>query len=297
MSQSIDLGEKRTVELPQGTIHYRERGSGPPIVFVHGLLVNGDLWRKVVPRLASRFRCITPDLPLGSHETPMRPDADVSVPGVVRLIADFLAALDLEDVTLVANDTGGALSQMVVTEYPDRIARLVLTPCDAYDNFLPPLFRPLQMLARVPALLYAATQPLRVHALRRLPFAFGWLAKRPIEREYMDGYLGPFFRDRGVRRDCVNVLRTISTRYTQRAAERFGSFRRPVLIAWASEDRLFPVGDARRLAAAFPNATLELIGDSYTFVSEDRPDALAPLIARFVGGESSHAVAFDGARA
>src|SRR5437773_12372991 len=131
MSMSDQLGERKEVSLASGTIRYRERGSGEPIVFVHGLLVNGDLWRNVVPELSKDFRCITPDWPLGSHELPMSPDADLSPPGVAKIVADFIAALELEDVTLVGNDTGGAVCQLVVTEYPDHIARLVLTSCDA----------------------------------------------------------------------------------------------------------------------------------------------------------------------
>src|SRR5947199_9664500 len=115
MSISPALGEQRELQLPQGTISYRERGSGEPIVFVHGLLVNGDLWRKVVPELAKDFRCITPDWPLGSHEIPMNRDADLTPTGLAKLIADFLAALELENVTLVGNDTGGALAQIAVT--------------------------------------------------------------------------------------------------------------------------------------------------------------------------------------
>src|SRR3954451_17374114 len=124
MSICEALGEQHEVNLPQGTIRYRDRGQGPPIVFVHGALVNGDLWRKVVPQLAPDFRCITPDLPLGSHEIPMPADADLSPPAIARLIADLLAALDLQGVTLVGNDTGGGLCQMVVAEGSDRVARL-----------------------------------------------------------------------------------------------------------------------------------------------------------------------------
>ena len=141
MSISPALGERKEVSLPQGTIAYRERGSGEPIVFIHGLLVNGDLWRKVVPELSKDYRCIVPDLPLGSHDRPMNEDADLSPYGVAKLIDDFLAALDLRDVTLVGNDTGGAFCQIVVTRHPDRIGRLVLTPCDAYENFPPRFFK------------------------------------------------------------------------------------------------------------------------------------------------------------
>src|SRR2546421_6959934 len=141
----------REVQLAQGTIRYRELGAGSPIVLVHGLLANSLLWADVAPRLAEEFRVIVPDWPLGAHSLPLREGADFSPSGLARLIADFLAALDLDSVTLVGNDTGGALCQLVALDHPERIGRLVLTPCDAYENFLPLMFRPLQVLAHVPA--------------------------------------------------------------------------------------------------------------------------------------------------
>jgi pimeloyl-ACP methyl ester carboxylesterase len=278
------LGEARELRLPQGTIRYREVGdpAAVPVVFVHGLLVNGLLWRKVVGRLAGELRCIVPDWPLGAHDLPLPPGADVSPSGVARLVADFLAALDLDDVTLVANDSGGAICQLLVTRHPERVGRLVLTSCDAYDNFLPPLFRYLQWLAHVPGGAVVGMQMLRVPALRRLPIAFGWLTKRPIERAVADAYVAPILRDAGVRRDTTAFLRGIDKRETLAAAERFGAFERPVLIAWAAEDKVFPLRYGERMAAAFPHARLETIADSYTFVPEDQPEALASLIAGFM---------------
>jgi len=162
------------VRLPQGTIRYREQGTGEPIVLVHGLLANGELWRDVTPRLAADFRVIVPDWPLGSQELPLEPGADLSPPALAQIIADFLAKLELENVTLVGNDTGGALSQLVAVNHPERLARLVLTPCDAYENFLPPAFRPLQALARIPGAVFLIAQSLRLPAARRLPTAYGW---------------------------------------------------------------------------------------------------------------------------
>ena len=161
MSTSESLGTVNEVTLPQGTVRYRERGTGQPLVFVHGLLVNGDLWRKVVPELSKDFRCITPDWPLGSHELPLRADADLSPPGVAKIVADFIAALDLEDVTLIGNDTGGAICQLVVAEHPDRIGRLVLTSCDALDVFPPAMVGYLPIAARVPGGIWLLTQSLR----------------------------------------------------------------------------------------------------------------------------------------
>jgi pimeloyl-ACP methyl ester carboxylesterase len=269
------------VKLSQGTINFRESGEGPPIVFVHGLLVDGRLWRKVTPLLEDRFRCIVPDLPLGSHRTPMSSDADLSPPALARLIADFLEALDLEDVVLVANDTGGAISQITAANHPERIGRLVLTNCDAFENFLPPAFRPLQWAARVPGGLTGMMAGMRFAALRRLPLAYGWLIKRDFDGAPTREWVDPFLTNREVRRDTIKVLRGIDSRYTIEAAEKLRTFDRPTLLAWAVEDRFFKISYAERLAATISGATLERIEDSYTFVSEDQPERLAELIARF----------------
>jgi pimeloyl-ACP methyl ester carboxylesterase len=267
--------------LPQGVIRYHELGAGKPIVLVHGLLTNGELWREVAPRLAGRFRVIAPDWPLGSHELPMNPGTDLSPPGLARIIADFLAELDLEDVTLVGNDTGGALSQLVAVNHPERLARLVLTPCDAYENFLPAMFRPLEVLARIPGAVFVVAQTLRPRAARRLPLAYGWLAKRQIPDDLSDAWMTPVLTNGAIRRETAAILRGISNRYTLEAAGRFGEFTKPVLLAWAPEDRFFKLGHAERMMSAFPDARLERIEDSLTFVSLDQPERTADLIAAF----------------
>jgi pimeloyl-ACP methyl ester carboxylesterase len=282
MSVSQALGETREIALEQGTIRYREQGSGEPIVFVHGFLVNGDLWRNVVPELSKDFRCITPDWPLGSHELPMKPDADLSAPALAGLIADFLAALDLRNVTLVGNDTGGGLCQLVVTSHPERVGRLVLTPCDAFDNFPPRFFRIVLAPAALPGGAWALMQPMRLLPLRGTPIAFGWLSKHGIDRDASDSYVRPSLSNRGVRRDVRKVVRGIHPKYMLAAAERLGDFDRPVLIVWTPEKDFFPWEHAEKLAATFPNARLERIEDSYTFVPEDQPERLANLIAEFV---------------
>lgn len=269
------------VELSAGTIRYRERGSGQPLVFVHGLLVDGSLWRKVVPPLEDRFRCIVPDWPLGSHTVPMRADADLSPRGVAHMVAELLERLALEDVTVVANDTGGAIAQLLVVDRPERVGRLVLTPCDAFENFLPPVFRPLQYFGSIPGALAMSLNALRLRPLRRLPLALGWLAKRPVPDEVADAWLRPARVDRDVRRDVLHFLRSIDSADTLAAAERLHEFDRPVLLAWATEDRAFPVDHARRLAAIFPNAVVAEIPDSYTFVPEDAPEELARLVTGF----------------
>jgi pimeloyl-ACP methyl ester carboxylesterase len=281
MSISSALGERKEATVPQGTISYRERGSGEPIVFIHGLLVNGDLWRKVVPELSKDYRCIVPDLPLGSHERAMNEDADLSPYGVAKLIDDFLAALDLRDVTLVGNDTGGAFCQIVVTRHPDRIGRLVLTPCDAYENFPPRFFKYMLAPAKVPLLTLAMMQPMRLAVMRHSALGFGLLVKNGFDAEVTDGWMRPALRDAGVRRDLAKVLRGIHPRYTLEAAEHLGEFARPVLLVWAPEKDFFPFEHAQRLAQTFPDARVERVDDSYTFVSEDQPERVAALIGDF----------------
>jgi pimeloyl-ACP methyl ester carboxylesterase len=268
------------VTLPQGTIRYRETGAGAPIVLVHGFLTDGELWREITPRLAQDFRVLAPDWPLGSQELPLHDGADLSPPGVAKLIADFIAALELEDVTLVGNDSGGALCQIVAVNHPERLGRLVLTPCDAYDNFPPPAFRPLQAISRVPGALSAIGQMMRLPAARRTPLAYGWVSKRAD-----DALTGSWMRSSRtnprVRAQMGEFLRGMHSSHTEAAAARFGAFEAPVLIAWAPEDRFFKLSYGERLASAFPDARLERIEDSYTFVSLDQPERTAELIAQF----------------
>jgi pimeloyl-ACP methyl ester carboxylesterase len=281
MSISSALGERKEIELPQGTIAYRERGSGDPMVFIHGLLVNGDLWRKVVPELSKDYRCIVPDLPLGSHGQAMNESADLSPYGVAKLIADFLAALDLRDVTLVGNDTGGAFCQIVITRHPERIGRLVLTPCDAYENFPPRFFKWLLAPARSATGALVMLQPMRLAFMRHSPMGFGWLVKNGLDAEITNGWMRPALENAGVRRDLAKVLRGIHPRYTLEAAEHLAQFDRPVLIVWAPEKDFFPWEHAQRLSQTFPNARVERVDDSYTFVMEDQPERVAGLIGEF----------------
>jgi pimeloyl-ACP methyl ester carboxylesterase len=279
MTDTIDTATHE-LQLPQGTIRYHEAGSGEPIVLVHGLLTDSALWREVVPALARDYRVIAPDWPLGSHRIPLSPTADLSPLGLAKIIADFLAARELDRVTLVGNDTGGAICQLVAVDHPQRLGRLVLTPCDAYENFLPPAFRPLQTLARSQSATAALLQSMRLASVRRAPLAYGWVTKR-ADDELTRSWIEPALNDTAVRTQLAGVITAISNRYTLQAAERFAEFTKPVLIAWAPEDRFFKLRYAERLAQAFPDARLELIDDSYTFVPIDQPQRTAELIAAF----------------
>lgn len=283
MSISESLGEQKEVRLGAGTVRYRERGEGEPIVFAHGLLVNGDLWRNVVPALAETHRCITPDLPLGSHQIPMNPDADLSSPALAGLLGEFIEAAGATGATLVANDTGGALSQILVGRRPELVGRLLLTSCDAFDIYPPSLFKPLRILAGyVPGSAVVLGQLTRIKALQRSPAAFGWVAKRPMPAEIVESYTGPSRSNGAIRRDTAKVLRGIHPRHTIDAATKLPKFGKPALVVWAGDDKLFPREYGERLAKVL-NAEFKTIEDSYTFIGEDQPQRLAEVIGEFVG--------------
>ncbi len=287
-------GQERSVELANGTIHYRELGpaagaqgdsGSAPIVFVHGVFANGLLWRNVAPPLAAKYRCIVPDWPLGAHPAPMRADADLSVPGQARLVADFLEALGLREVTLVGNDSGGAIAQLVAARFPERVGRLVLTPCDAYEVFPPALFAYLSWVPRIPGLSAAMTKMmLYLPFLRRLPIAFGWLSKTRIPAEVLEAWVRPAATRPGVRRDLGKFLRSVSPQHTLQAARELSRFERPVLLLWSPDNGLFPLALAERFVRELPDARLVRIEEAGVFVAEDRPEEVAAAIEAFQAG-------------
>jgi pimeloyl-ACP methyl ester carboxylesterase len=276
------------IDLPQGPIRYRDEGSGPPLLFVHGLLADGRLWRKVTPLLVPGFRCIVPDWPLGSHDLPMHADADLSPTGMARLIADFIAALDLDGVTLVGNDSGGALSQIVAANHPERIARLILTPCDALDVFPPPAFEYLRWVSRLPGvpalmgkLLYRSAR------LRRLERAYGGLTRTPLPEALTRDWVRPMATSRAIRRDLRAFIRGVSPELTLAAARTLAARPIPMLLVWAADDPHFTPSLGERLAAAIPGARRVVLPDSGAFLPEDQPQRLAWHIAEVAASRSA----------
>jgi pimeloyl-ACP methyl ester carboxylesterase len=266
------------VELSPGTIEYEDTGGdGPVIVLLHGLIMDGSLWRHVVEELGEEYRCLSPTLPLGGHRKPMHADADLSMSGIAAIVGEFMQALDLREVTLAMNDWGGA--QLLIGGAHDaRIARLALCACEAFDNVPPKgAARMLPYIARVPGGLAAALLPFRFDRLRRLPMTYGPLSKRPVPRAVMDRWFGPIAEQREIRRDLRKYVvgAPQARRELLAASEALRSFDRPALVAWASEDRLMPREHGRRLAELLPRAELVEIDDSYTLIPEDQPATLA----------------------
>ncbi|MGW4244389.1 alpha/beta fold hydrolase [Nocardia sp. NPDC004722] len=272
----------RTVELGYGTLRYRDTGTGPVVVFIHGFLVNSHTWRDVIPPVAAAgYRCLAPDLPLGGHSLPM-PDADLTVGGVASLLEEFLERLDLHAVTLVANDSGGAITQVLLVRRPERVARAVLAGVDCFEYFPPPLLRWAMALAPLPGSVRMLTEAMRVRALQRLPFTLGAITQRPLPPEVMDGYLLPSRTSAAIRADARRFLLDVSPRRTLDAAQLFGTVTIPVHVVWGSHSRLIPARFARRLAAAFPHGSLHLIDEAQMLIQEDQPQALAAQILEFL---------------
>ena len=272
------------IELSAGTIEYEDTGGdGPVLVLLHGVLMDGTVWRKVVPVLRDDYRCVVPTLPLGAHRRPMRPDADLSLRGLALLVGEFLEKLDLRDVTLVLNDWGGA--QFLISEgRAGRLARLALTSCEAFDNYPPGLpGRLLALAAGTPGTLRLTMNLLRFTAVRRAPGGWGWMSKRPVPRPVMDGWFRPATTSARIRRDLVRYGRSVpDDRTLLEWAGRLTAFDRPVLVVWATEDKIMPREHGGRLAALFPDARLVEVGDSYTLIPEDQPGLLARLLREFV---------------
>ena len=272
------------IELSAGPIDYEDTGGdGPVLVFLHGLVMDASLWAGTIAALGGSFRCVAPTLPLGAHRHPVRPGTDLSMPAIARLVAEFIERLDLHAVTLVGNDTGGALVQLLMLDGP--VDRAVLVSCDAFDNFPPGLTgRTLVATGRLSPFWFGLfMQQMRVKPVRRLPIAFGWLTKRGDAATAR--WLRPVLTSPGIRRDTVRTLRAAAadTRFLLAAAERLPDFRRPALVAWASQDRVMPPEHGRRLAALLPQGQLTEIDDSYTLVPLDQPERLAQAIREFVG--------------
>lgn len=273
------------IELSAGTIDYRDTGgNGPVVVLLHGLLMDMARWEGVVADLSRDHRCVIPTLPLGAHRHAMRPDADLSLAGIAGLVLELLECLELSNVTLVGNDTGGAIVQLIACGEYRRVGRIALVSCDAFDNFPPGLTgRALVLSGKLPPALFGAfMQQMRLKAVRRLPIAFGWLTKRgdEVSRRWLE----PILKQPEIRRDTVRLLRGVSQdrRLLERAAAELARFGRPALVTWAEDDRVMPLEHGRRLTQVLPDARLVTVADSYTLIPLDQPTELARELRGFI---------------
>jgi pimeloyl-ACP methyl ester carboxylesterase len=267
-----------TVEISSGTIYYEETGpeNGRPVVFVHGYWMGGQMWRQVSRRLAQLgLRCIAPTWPMGAQPQPLRPDADRTITGVAGIVAEVLEGLDLRDVVVVGNDSGGVVSQLVAVHHPERVGGLVLTSCDAFEHFPPPILRPVILAAKSKLLFRLAIQAMRLPVVRKR--AYGALAHRDID-DLAQAWVRPALSDATVAEDLRQLTLSFRTEVTTGVAARLREFDGPALVAWSADDVFFPLRDGERLAATLPNARLEVIEGARTFSMIDQPQRLADLM-------------------
>jgi pimeloyl-ACP methyl ester carboxylesterase len=276
------------IDLPQGRLEYRVAGpassSHPPVVFVHGILVDCRLWEPVAERLAAEgIRSYAPTLPLGAHQRPMNPDADLSPGGIAQLIRDFIAALGLSNVTIVGNDTGGAICQVMLGGDTSQLGGVVLTNCDAFGTFPPRPLAPLFFALRRPGLVACMVPGLRSAWVRNGPLAFGPLAIAPLDRGLTRDWISPLARG-AIRGDLARFAGAVHPRVLLDAASRFRQFTRPVRILWGEADPYFSVELAQQLSAAFPHALLTTVAGGRAFLPLDYPGEVASEIAAVVHG-------------
>ena len=271
------------VALRQATIDYQVLGpqdsAHPPVLFVHGILVDYRLWLAVAHELARQgYRCILPTWPLGSHTIPVDARGDLSPHGVATMIRDFVDALDLADVTLVGNDTGGGLCQLVIDAYPEHVGRLVLTNCDAFDQFPPFPFPLVFALLRGPVSIKALFWQMGLTPLRHSPLGFGLLMNHP-DAALTKSWLEPCRRDNRICQDLAVLLRNVAVTDLIEVSARLPKFTKPVTVVWGQRDRCFTPALGKRLAHLFTNCTMIEVPDARTFVALDNPGAVIDAIA------------------
>ncbi len=273
------------IELSAGTIEYEDTGGeGPVLLLLGGLIMDSTVWDPLVAELRGEYRCVAPTLPLGAHRKPMRPDADLSLQGFARMIAQLLERLDLREATLVANDHAAALV-LAGSEDPalGRVARLVISSCESFENYPPGLpGKNARLMAWLPGGAFLAGQAMRLRVLRRSPIGFGWMAKHPLPDELLDRWFEPLQHERGVRRDLRRYVTGGRRREMVEYCERLRGFDRPALVVWTPEDKVQRPAHGRRFAELLPDARLVEISDSYTLIMRDQPQAFAQAIREFV---------------
>lgn len=277
---------EKTVELPQGTLAYRDEGEGPAIVFSHGIFVNSSLWDGLVERLVpAGFRCIRPETPMGAHRIPMNPEADLSPPGIADLLADFIDTLELGPVPVVGSDSGGAIAQMLAAQHPDKVSSLILCNCDALEVYPPVPFNLLPHIARLPGGIAPLAMLLKLKPVRWATVRL--LTVDPVPDERLKAWMAPKNQPREAARDFNKVLKGVHKSQSLEAAEKLRSFEKPVLLVWGDKDLVFKLELAERLAAMIPNARVERVAGGRTFVMLDDPEQVSRRIADFLAAKEA----------
>lgn len=281
----ISEGEKiKRAALSAGEISYREVGEGRPLVFIHGLFLNGSVWDGMVGDLAKQYRCIVPEWPLGAHWTPMKADADLSPTGAAKLVAEFLEALELEDVVLVAGDFGAVVAKVAAARHNDRIDALAITNCDALEVFPAKGFEYFAWLPLIPGGTWGMAKAMyHLEGLRQGHGSFGGLTRNPMPPKMTRAFVEPLAAKSGVRRDASKMMLGMDKALTLALPVELQAAGLPVLIIWGEEDHLFPLDLGRRLRAAIgAKAQIAEIAQAKAFGMWDEPAECARAVTDFL---------------
>ena len=271
MDANPPLPAQRSVQTASGHIHYTEQGAGPVALFVHGVLLNGHLWRHQVTHLSDVRRCIAVDL-LAHGGTEIAPDQDVSVTANANMLREFLDALTIERVDLVGNDSGGGIAQIFAALHPQRVRSLTLTNCDAHDNWPPDAFKPFLAMAAAGGLRGALDAMLADKKVYRSLQALGPAYEQPerVSDASIETYLRPLVRTEQRTCNFQRFLAAFDNAHTVRVEAGLKKLQAPTLIVWGTDDIYFDVKWSHWLAKTIPGTRkrLEFKGGRIFFPEE-----------------------------
>ena len=274
MSGQDFFANRRSVETPSGKISYVERGKGPVALFVHGVLLNGYLWRHQFAQLDSSRRCIAPDLLAHGH-TEIAADQDVSVTANAHMLAQFLDALGIEQVDLVGNDSGGGICQIFAALYPQRLSSLALTDCDTHDNWPPEAFKPFVAMVAAGGLPETVQAMLADKSVYRAALASAYERSKAVADDTIETFLRPFTRSPQRMHDLERFINAFDCRHTVQIEAQLARVQAPTLIAWGTDDIYFGLEWSHWLAKTIPGTKRRVeLESARVFFPEERAEEL-----------------------
>jgi len=279
---------KRFVGLGEARVAYYEEGGGEPLVLLHGCPFSSFVWRKVIPRLSPRYRCLAPDL-LGLGDTETSEGADWSLRAQAAMVVGFLDALGIERTHVVGHDHGGAVAQLLAAEHPERIDRLVISNAEAYDNWPSAEERPFVRATQVPLLGDLILWAWSRRPMFRLTLKEAKAVHDPkvLSAELLDGYVRANLSDRHRREKTKRFLAgqfdPENNRTTTDLLDGLRRFDRPTLLVWARDDPHFGSEWGERLYRDIPGAVrFELLPETGHLLMEEKPERFAALVGNFL---------------
>ncbi|HET7064388.1 MAG TPA: alpha/beta hydrolase [Rudaea sp.] len=262
---------RRQVETPSGVIGFVEQGSGPVALFVHGVLLNGYLWRHQLAQLSDVRRCIAVDL-LAHGNTEISATQDVSVTANAHMLAQFLDAMKIDQVDLVGNDSGGGICQIFAALYPNRLRSLALTNCDAHDNWPPEAFKPFVAMVAAGGLAETLNSMLADKGMYRSALAPAYERPEDVADDTIETYLRPLVRTKQHTRNIERFVNAFDCRHTVQVEKQLRLVQAPTLIAWGTDDIYFDLKWSRWLADAIPGTRKRVeFPSARIFFPEERP--------------------------